>query len=99
MRYALTPSQYRVFQRIEALADEMHPIGPSNDDLRKTLNISKNALDITLKALRQRGWIDWIPATPRSLRILPATMEYFPSQYKPGRRIYHAKPDGTFTEV
>lgn len=99
MRYGLTRNQHVIFSILEDLTQKMYPVAPTTADLLKHMNASRNALELTLKALRERGWIDWIPGRPRSIVILPATDTYYPSQYKPGRYIYHAKLDGTFGTV
>jgi DNA-binding MarR family transcriptional regulator len=72
-QWPLTPTQRRFLDAVDRMTREKRGIGPSYDELSLELNCSQTAITDLVKRLCAKGWLQKIPKTPRSLRVLRST--------------------------
>lgn len=69
----LTHLQGACLSLIEGMQSE--GVSPSYEELRVGLNLSsKGEVSRLLHALKERGFINWLPARARSIRVLPTAI-------------------------
>lgn len=80
----LTPVEQQVLAALRAhdLLSPQHP--PTRLQLALQLGYSRSAApNRQLASLRRKGWIDWIPHHPCSLRLTPQCRRWFAEQATP----------------
>jgi SOS-response transcriptional repressor LexA len=72
MNFGLTAKQARVLGFIAERLDAGGPAPSLSEIARATGLKRRHQAHAIVCALKARGYVDWIPNTPRSLRLLPA---------------------------
>lgn len=70
MKYNLTPKQQEVFDFIDDFIDEKGYAPSYREIMDGCCFPSTGAVSQKLKALKERGWIDYLPKQTRSITIL-----------------------------
>ena len=67
-RAGLTPQMRACLDAIQRLTRDSMP--PTYDELARPLGVSKGGVARPLSALRERGYVDWMPEHARSLMLV-----------------------------
>lgn len=68
-KFNLTKEQRKVYDFIVSYIDE-HDVAPSTAEMMEGCSKSSGEISRYVKALKERGWIDYIPHAKRSITIL-----------------------------
>jgi SOS-response transcriptional repressor LexA len=78
--YGLTRQEQNTLIYIESYIDEHDRISPSYDEIAQAINVkSKSNVNRLVRALKSKGWVDYLSGHNRSIKIVRQTCPECPS--------------------